>query len=172
MKTINTWSLVNRNGLALAYNMNTKQCLKLTDKEGSSTMASLKLLASLVKNMDRTEDILNIVILPRNLGGILRKENVYEWIANGNKTPNGTQLSDEYIALAKYISDMRSYLGSMNLVCKASQGNLVNKTEYENGVKVAWDLLDKIMAPNKQYKVQPTGNIKPAMPSISEEIDF
>ena len=67
---------------------------------------------------------------------------------------------------------MRSYLGTANLVLKASQGGLINKTEYENGVKVAWDLLDKIMAPTKKYKVEPQGNIKPAMPNISEEIDF
>ena len=162
MKTINTWSLVNRNGLALAYNMNTKQCLKLTDKEGSSTMASLKLLANLVKEMERTEDVLNIVILPRNLGGILRKENVYEWIANGNKTPNGTQLSDEYIALAKYISDMRSYLGTS--LRMTIQGSKYITQEQINIIKETWNLLDKI-APKT----------KPVIPEIyqeAEEINF
>jgi hypothetical protein len=83
------YSLVGRNGKALLLNNNTNKYSTLEDKAGSTTMACIKMLAQLVSKFEQTENTLNIVFLPRNLGGILRVDAVYEWINNGNKTVNG-----------------------------------------------------------------------------------
>ena len=165
------YSLVGRNGKALLLNNNTNKYSTLEDKAGSTTMACIKMLAQLVSKFEQTENTLNIVFLPRNLGGILRVDAVYEWINNGNKTANGTELSEEYIELAKYISDMRKWLGTNNLIFKIQGGQLVRNNEKAM-IDKAWRQLDKIAnkATNKAYTRPAMNSVKPAAPQAVNAI--
>lgn len=165
------YTLVGRNGKALLLNNNTNKYSVLNDNNGSTTMACIKMLANLVEKFEQTEDILNIVFLPRNLGGILKLTAVDEWIANGNKTANGTQLSKEYVELAKYITDMRKWLGTNNLVFKIQGGELIRNTEKPM-IDKAWRQLDKVVArnTNKTYTRPASNNVKPVAPNAVKAI--
>ncbi len=174
---IRNFSLVCREGKALLLNNNTGKFSTLTDNNGSTTMAAIKMLADLVGRMEQTPNILNIVYIPRNLGGILKLDAVDSWIANGGKTDKGTQLSAEYIELAKYITDMRKYLGTNNLVLKIQGGSLMRDYEKKM-VDTAWRAMDKVVAKKPVY-TRPADNsvVKPAKPQIvqavqAEDIEF
>jgi hypothetical protein len=145
MKNTNivNYSIVARNGKAMLMNHNTNKYSVLEDNNGSTTMASIKILADLVSRLEQTEDTLNIIFIPRCLGGILRLGAVDEWIANGNKTANGVQLSEDYVELVKYVTDMRKWLGTNNLVLKIQGGDLIRPTEKPM-IDKAWRQLDKI----------------------------
>lgn len=165
------YSLVGRNGKALLLNNTTNKYSTLEDKNGSTTMACIKMLANLVEKFEQTEDTLNIVFLPRNLGGILRVNAVDEWIANGNKTTNGTQLSKEYVEFAKYISDMRVWLGTNNLIFKIQGGDLVRNNEKKM-IDTAWRQLDKITKKTKapEYTRPASKGAKPVVPNSVKNI--
>ena len=170
MANIVNFSLVGRNGKALLLNNTTNKYSTLEDNDGSTTMACIKMLANLVEKFEQTEDTLNIVFLPRNLGGILKLTAVDEWIANGNKTANGTELSAEYVELAKYITDMRKWLGTKNLVFKIQGGDLIRQNEKVM-IDKAWRQLDKIVAkPGKTYTRPASNSAKPATPSSVKAI--
>lgn len=146
MKKANNMSVVNytivgRNGKALVLNNNTNKFSVLNDD--NTTMACIKMLADLVSRLTQTDDVLNIVFIPRCLGGILRLGAADEWIANGNKTANGVQLSEDYVELVKYVTDMRKWLGTNNLVLKIQGGDLIRPTEKPM-IDKAWRQLDKI----------------------------
>ena len=164
------FSLVGRNGKALLLNNTTNKYSTLEDNDGSTTMACIKMLANLVEKFEQTEDTLNIVFLPRNLGGILKLTAVDEWIANGNKTANGTQLSAEYVELAKYITDMRKWLGTSNLVFKIQGGDLIRQNE-KTMIDKAWRQLDKVgsKATSKATRPASTG-VKPVAPKAVKAI--
>jgi hypothetical protein len=164
------YSLVGRNGKALLLNNTTNRYSVLDDNNGSTTMACIKMLANLVEKFEQTEDILNIVFLPRNLGGILKLTAVDEWIANGNKTANGTQLSAEYVELAKYITDMRKWLGTNNLVFKIQGGDLIRNNE-KGMIDKAWRQLDKVTSKNnKTYSRPASTNVRPVTPNAVKAI--
>ena len=170
MANIVNYSLVGRNGKALLLNNTTNKYSTLEDKNGSTTMACIKMLANLVEKFEQTEDTLNIVFLPRNLGGILKLTAVDEWIANGNKTANGTELSAEYVELAKYITDMRKWLGTNNLVFKIQGGDLIRQNEKVM-IDKAWRQLDKVVAkPSKTYTRPASNSAKPVTPSSVKAI--
>ena len=146
MKKANNMSVVNftivgRNGKALVLNNNTNKFSVLNDD--NTTMACIKMLADLVSRLTQTDDTLNIVFIPRCLGGILRLGAADEWIANGNKTANGVQLSEDYVELVKYVTDMRKWLGTNNLILKIQGGDLIRPTEKPM-IDKAWRQLDKI----------------------------
>ena len=168
MKTINNFSIVCRNGKALVMNHNTNKYNVLADSEGSTVMASIRMLANLVEKFEQTEDILNIVFIPRNLGGILRLTAVDEWIKNGNKTNGGTELSAEYVELAKYITDMRKWLGTNNLILKIQGGELVRANE-KIMIDKAWRQLDKVAGKakgnNNVTRPAMSGSERPVVPS-------
>jgi hypothetical protein len=165
------YTLVGRNGKALLLNNTTNKYSTLEDKNGSTTMACIKMLANLVEKFEQTEDTLNIVFLPRNLGGILRVNAVDEWIANGNKTTNGTQLSKEYVEFAKYISDMRVWLETNNLIFKIQGGDLVRNNEKKM-IDTAWRQLDKITKKTKapEYTRPASKGAKPVVPNSVKNI--
>ena len=167
MKTINNFSIVCRNGKALVMNHNSNKYSVLEDKEGSTVMASIRMLANLVEKFEQTKDTLNIVFIPRNLGGILRLTAVDEWIKNGNKTNGGTELSAEYVELAKYITDMRKWLGTNNLILKIQGGDLIRPNE-KILIDKAWRQLDKVAGKAKSSSVtRPamSGSERPVVPS-------
>ena len=164
------YTLVGRNGKALLLNNTANKFSTLDDSNGSTTMACIKMLANLVEKFEQTEDTLNIVFLPRNLGGILKLTAVDEWIKNGNKTANGTQLSEEYVELAKYITDMRKWLGTNNLVFKIQGGDLIRQNEKAM-IDKAWRQLDKVgvKATSKATRPASTG-VKPVAPKAVKAI--
>jgi hypothetical protein len=137
------YTIVGRNGKALVLNNNTNKFSQFNDDNNNTTMACIKMLANLVGKLEQTDDTLNIVFIPRCLGGILRLGAVDEWIANGNKTANGIQLSEDYVELVKYVTDMRKWLGTNNLVLKIQGGDLIRPTEKPM-IDKAWRQLDKI----------------------------
>ena len=167
---VRNFSLVCREGKALLLNNTTGKYSTLTDDNGSTTMAAIKMLADLVGRMEQTPNILNIVFIPRNLGGILKLDAVDSWIANGNKTDKGVQLSDEYVELAKYITDMRKWLGTNNLVLKIQGGNLMRDYEKKM-VDTAWRAMDKVVAKKPVY-TRPADNnvIRPVKPNAVQAV--
>lgn len=165
MKKANNMSVVNytivgRNGKALVLNNNTNKFSVLNDD--NTTMACIKMLANLVSRLTQTDDVLNIVFIPRCLGGILRLSAVDEWIANGNKTANGVQLSEDYVELVKYVTDMRKWLGTNNLILKIQGGDLIRPTEKPM-IDKAWRQLDKIAG--KANKTNTNGASRPIAPN-------
>lgn len=168
MSNIVNYSIVARNGKAMLMNHNTNKYSTLDEeRSGSTTMASIKMLAELVSKFEQTEDILNIVFIPRCLGGILRLNAVDEWIANGNKTANGIQLSEDYVELVKYVNDMRKWLGTNNLVIKMQGGDLIRPNE-KIMIDKAWRQLEKLGAKktNSRGVTRPASKeTKPVVPS-------
>ena len=166
---IRSFSLVCREGKALLLNNSTGKFSTLTDDNGSTTMAAIKLLANIVGRMEQTDNVLNIVYIPRNLGGILKLDAVDTWIANGGKTDKGTELSAEYIELAKYITDMRKWLGTNNLVLKIQGGNLIR--DYEKKlIDQAWRAMDKVVAKKPVYTRPAVESERPVAPSVANAI--
>ena len=164
------YTLVGRNGKALLLNNTDNKYSTLDDNNGSTTMACIKMLANLVEKFEQTEDTLNIVFLPRNLGGILKLTAVDEWIKNGNKTANGTQLSAEYVELSKYITDMRKWLGTSNLVFKIQGGDLIRQNEKAM-IDKAWRQLDKVGAKATSKATRPASTgVKPVAPKAVKAI--
>ena len=100
-----------------------------------------------------------------------RKDSVYNWINNGNITDRGTQLDDEFVELVKYISDMRKWLGTNNLIFKIQGGQLVRNNEKAM-IDKAWRQLDKIAnkATNKAYTRPAMNSAKPAAPQAVNAI--
>ena len=173
---VNNFSLVCREGKALLLNNKTNKFSTLTDENGSTTMAAIKLLAKTVEGMRQTENELNIVFIPRNLGGILKLDAVDKWIANGGKTDKGVQLSEEYLALAKYITDMRKWLGTNNLVLKIQGGTLIRDNE-KRMIDAAWRAMDKVVAKRPVYTRPAAEGQRPVAPSAvqavqAEDIDL
>lgn len=173
---VRNFSLVCREGKALLLNNTTGKYSTLTDDNGSTTMAAIKMLADLVGRMEQTPNILNIVFIPRNLGGILKLDAVDTWIANGNKTDKGVQLSDEYVELAKYITDMRKWLGTNNLVLKIQGGTLIRDNE-KRMIDAAWRAMDKVVAKRPVYTRPAAEGQRPVAPSAvqavqAEDIDL
>ena len=166
---VRNFSLVCREGKALLLNNTTGKYSTLTDDNGSTTMAAIKMLADLVGRMEQTPNILNIVFIPRNLGGILKLDAVDSWIANGNKTDKGVQLSDEYVELAKYITDMRKWLGTNNLVLKIQGGNLMRDHEKKM-VDTAWRAMDKVVAKKPVYTRPADNSTRPVKPSVVQAV--
>lgn len=166
---VRNFSLVCREGKALLLNNTTGKYSTLTDDNGSTTMAAIKMLADLVGRMEQTPNILNIVFIPRNLGGILKLDAVDTWIANGNKTDKGVQLSDEYVELAKYITDMRKWLGTNNLVLKIQGGNLMRDHEKKM-VDTAWKQLNIITNKSNKYTRPASIEQKPVKPQIVQAV--
>jgi hypothetical protein len=154
------YTIVGRNGKALVLNNNTNKFSVLNDN--NTTMACIKMLANLVSRLTQTDDVLNIVFIPRCLGGILRLSAVDEWIANGNKTANGVQLSEDYVELVKYVTDMRKWLGTNNLILKIQGGDLIRPTEKPM-IDKAWRQLDKIAG--KANKTNTNGASRPVAPN-------
>jgi hypothetical protein len=158
--TVVNYTIVGRNGKALVLNNNTNKFSVLNDN--NTTMACIKMLADLVSRLTQTDDVLNIVFIPRCLGGILRLSAVDEWIANGNKTANGVQLSEDYVELVKYVTDMRKWLGTNNLILKIQGGDLIRPTEKPM-IDKAWRQLDKIAG--KANKTNTNGASRPVAPN-------
>ncbi len=170
MANIVNYTLVGRNGKALLLNNTSNKYSTLDDNNGSTTMACIKMLANLVEKFEQTEDTLNIVFLPRNLGGILKLTAVDEWIKNGNKTDKGVQLSDEYVELVKYVTDMRKWLGTNNLVFKIQGGSLIRQNEKAM-IDKAWRQLDKVTDRNtNNVSRQASTGSKPVTPKAVKAI--
>ena len=164
------YSIVGRNGKALVMNHNSSKYSVVNEMSRSTVMACMKALSELLSRFEQTDDVLNIVFIPRNLGGILRVNAVDEWIANGNKTKGGVQLSDEYIELAQYISDMRKWLGTNNVVLKIQGGELIRANE-KIMIDKAWRQLDKVSAKKSNSVSRPSMNSKrPEVPSSVKAI--
>jgi hypothetical protein len=152
------FAVVNRNNVALLLNGKSNKYSKFSGD--STTKASLRAISTLLNKVsDRDFETLTIIV-PKNLACILRKDSVYEWVKNGNKTGKGTQLDDEFIELAKYISDMRNWFGSKVKV-KMIDTPIITPEEHKY-MKSAWNLLDKETGYRKTTTV---ANSKPELPS-------
>ena len=167
MKNV-VFAVVNRNGKALLVNCDSNKYKEFN--ASNSQKASMLAICEILKVVGRDNDANKVatIIVPKNLNFILRKESVYNWINNGNKTKTGTELDKEFIELAKYISDMRNYLGYRVKV--KMTGTIIMTPEEEQYMKQAWNLLDKVTG----YKRVVSNNrvSKPVMPkSIASKLN-
>lgn len=129
--------IANRAGKAVI--MNDKKQYKV-EENNNTIMASMKLLAKFMNGIkDNSDEI--VVILPKNLAGVMNAKNANKWLANGNRTVKGIQLSEEYVNLAKYISDMRLYLGNVTFKLQGSESVTNTEKVYVN---LAWQCLGKL----------------------------
>ena len=129
--------IANRAGKAVI--MNDKKQYKV-EEGNNTTMASMKLLAKFMSGIkDNSDEI--VVILPKSLGCVMSVKNANKWLANGNRTVKGVQLSEEYVSLAKYISDMRLYLGNVTFKLQGSESVTNTEKIY---VKLAWQCLEHL----------------------------
>lgn len=129
--------IANRAGKAVLMN-DRKQYKVAEDK--NSTIASMKLLAKFMSGIkDNSDEI--VVILPKSLAGVMSVKNANKWLANGNKTVKGIQLSEDYVNLAKYISDMRLYLGNVTFKLQGSESVTNTEKVYVN---LAWQCLGNL----------------------------
>lgn len=129
--------IANRAGKAVLMN-DRKQYKVAEDK--NSTIASMKLLAKFMSGIkDNSDEI--VVILPKSLAGVMSVKNANKWLANGNKTVKGVQLSEDYVNLAKYISDMRLYLGNVTFKLQGSESVTNTEKIY---VRLAWQCLEHL----------------------------
>lgn len=163
MKNNVIFSIVNRNEVALCVNNSTGKYSKFsgatTSKAGLRVIC--KLLEAISNDVDKYDSI--TVLLPKNMGFILRKESVYEWINNGGVTGKGTKLDDEFIELCKYISDMRFwFIKNKVKVSFKMTGTTIMKPEEEIYMKKAWDLFDRVTG----YKANKQNIYKPEVPSF------
>ena len=141
MKNDRLFAVVNRNGKALLVSDNNKY------KEFNGATTAKAGMIAIAKALDGLSDMTDkfesaTIILPKNLFYLLKRETVYEWVNNGNKAKSGTLLDDEYVELAKYIVDMKAWLGS-KIKFKLTGTRIVSAEEH-NFMKSAWDLLDKV----------------------------
>lgn len=143
MKNI-TYAMVNRKGIALFLNGDTKQCnvMKNGETTHDTNKGTMKAICALLEKVGKTNEVSVTVLLPKNLGFLLKKETIYEWEKNGNKTNKGYELDEEFMKLALYISNMRRYLGSR--VRFKMTGTFLMKPEEEMLMKQAWNKLDEI----------------------------
>lgn len=126
--------IANRAGKAVL--MNERKQYKV-EEGNSSIMASMKLLAKFMSGIkDNSDEI--VVILPKNLAGVMNAKNANKWLANGNKTVKGVQLTENYVNLVKYISDMRLYLGNVTFKLQGNE-NVTNTEKIY--VRLAWQCL-------------------------------
>lgn len=129
--------IANRAGKAVI--MNDRKQYKV-EEGNTTTMASMKLLAKFISGIkDNSDEI--VVILPKSLAGVMSVKNANKWLANGNKTVKGVQLSEDYVNLAKYISDMRLYLGNVTFKLQGSENVTNTEKVYVN---LAWQCLGKL----------------------------
>lgn len=162
------FAVVNRNGKALLINGSSNKYSEFNhdNSQKASMLAICKLLDRISNESNKYDSI--TILVPKNLAFILRKESVYEWINNNNKTNKGTILDPEFITLAKYISDMRNYLGHKIKV--KMTGTYIMTPEEELLMKKAWNQLDKLT--NHKYNYNKTNNNKPVMPkSIANRLN-
>lgn len=129
--------IANRAGKAVI--MNERKQYKV--EEGNDTaIASMKLLAKFMSGIKDTSDEI-VVILPKSLAGVMNAKNANKWLANGNKTVKGIQLTEDYVNLAKYISDMRLYLGNVTFKLQGNE-NVTNTEKIY--VRLAWQCLENL----------------------------
>lgn len=154
------FAVVNRNGKALLINGSSNKYSEFNhdNSQKASMLAICKLLDRISNESNKYDSI--TILVPKNLAFILRKESVYEWINNNNKTNKGTILDPEFIELCKYISDMRNYLG-YKVRFKMTGTPIMTPTE-ELLMKQAWNQLDKLT--NHKYNNKNTNYNKPVMP--------
>ena len=152
------FAVVNRNNVALLLNCKSNKYSKFSGN--NTTKASLRAISTLLDKVSERDFETLTIIVPKNLACILRKDSVYNWINNGNKTDRGTQLDDEFVELVKYISDMRNWFGS-KVKIKMIDTPIITPEEHKY-MKSAWNLLDK----ETGYKTAKTvANTKPELPS-------
>jgi hypothetical protein len=162
-------AIVNRNGKALVVNGSNNKCSML--EHDNSNKASLLAMAKLLEVASKDNNMELTILVPKNLNFILRKESVYQWIDNGNKTKNGTELDSDFIELCKYVSDMRLALGRRVKV--KMTGTILMTPEEEQLMKLAWNHLDKKTGYNKNNAKHETGvSYIPNMPeSIARRLN-
>lgn len=154
-------AIVNRNGKALVVNGSNNKCSML--EHDNSNKASLLAMAKLLEVASKDNNMELTILVPKNLGFILRKESVYQWIDNGNKTAKGTELDSDFIELCKYVSDMRLALGAKRVKVKMT-GTILMTPEEEQLMKQAWNHLDKKTGYNKNAKHETGVSYIPNMP--------
>ena len=126
--------IANRGNKAIL--MNDRKQYKVAE-DNKTTMASLKLLAKFISSIkDNSDEI--VVILPKNLGCVMNRNTANKWLANNNVSAKGTQLSEDYVNLVKYISDMRLYLGNVTFKLQGNE-NVTNTEKIY--VRLAWQCL-------------------------------
>ena len=139
--------LVNRAGKAVL--MNEKKQYKIAEDK-DSTIASMRLLARFLKSIKDVQDEV-VIIIPKNLIGLMKMTNVFRWEERGNKTISGKQLSEEYVALAREIMEARCNASAF-VEFKLQGASDITNTE-KIYVNLAWKCMNAVVAPQSKAVV-------------------
>lgn len=129
--------------------MNERKQYKIAEDK-DSTIASMRLLARFLRSIKDVQDEV-VIIIPKNLAGLMKMTNVFRWEEKGNKTSSGKQLSKEYVALAREIMEARCNANSF-IEFKLQGASDVTNTE-KIYVNLAWKCMNAIVAPQPKVAV-------------------
>jgi hypothetical protein len=153
-KTIKTIAIVNRNGKAVIYNGTTDKYQVIT--ADSTSIAAVKALVTVLDNIDKEDNTITKIILPRALSFAAQSRyNQLIGIRNNNYvSENGeVQYTSEYIDSLIYTIEMKNWLTTQ--CCQYAFSGSNNCTAEDTAcVQNAWKVLDTIEKPEVKQTIK------------------
>jgi predicted ribonuclease YlaK len=149
---INHLCVVSRGDQVLTYNNTNKKYSIFNCPEGTgASMSALQTIATLLENIPENETNLNIILIPKNLGLLLKKETAYEVRDNNYTTKTGKKLTKEYIDMMCYINDLREWFGTSIVRFKIAGSEALYANEKKI-IKDTWNKFDELTKQNIEIK--------------------
>lgn len=144
--------VVSRGDQVLTYNNSNKKYSIFNCPEGTgASMGALQTIATILENISDEEKDLNIILIPKNLGLLLKRDTAYEIRDNEYKTKTGKQLTKEYVDMMCYINDLRAWFGTDVVRMKIAGSEALYPNEKKI-IKDTWDKFDELLKQNIEIK--------------------
>lgn len=162
---IRHFAITNRESNAFIFASDREQYI--TVESTTTTMASLQAVANIldkiVKDVKADEEYttLNIILIPKTLSLLLKRDEAKKIKANGYKTlKNNKPLTKEFVDLMIYINNLRDWLTTSTVRFKIQGSEILYPNEREF-IQVAWEQTN-IARPKAKYVPQPVVRETPA----------
>ena len=144
--------IVSREDQVLTYNNSNKKYSIFNCPEGTgASMSALQAIATLLENIPEEEKDLNIILIPKNLGLLLKRDTAYEIRDNDYTTKTGKKLTKEYIDMMCYINDLRACFGTDIVRMKIAGSEALYPNEKKI-IKDTWEKFDELTKQNIEIK--------------------
>ena len=144
--------IVSREDQVLTYNNSNKKYSIFNCPEGTgASMSALQAIATLLENIPEEEKDLNIILIPKNLGLLLKRDTAYEIRDNDYTTKTGKKLTKEYIDMMCYINDLRAWFGTDIVRMKIAGSEALYPNEKKI-IKDTWEKFDELTKQNIEIK--------------------
>ena len=153
-KVVKTIAIVNRNGKAVIYNGTTDK-YQIIEAE-STSMAAVKALVTVLDNINKEDNTITRIILPRALSfAAPSRHNQLIEIRNNNyeSENNKVQYTPDYIDSLIYTIEMKQWL-TTNCCQYAYSGSSNCTAEDTACVQNAWKILDTIEKPEVKQTIK------------------